>query len=198
VQSKEIKGNYSLISKDDRTSSDNGTENFGGVELHSGCESCNHSAKLRRNSMSPAPASLQHSDDALIRELIETRLTAIRRKDVDRLLASYAPEVVTFNLAPPLQTIGTNRKDAQAWMDSYEGPIECQIQNLQIMASGDVAFAHYLIRTVGQLKIGRSADMWFRATLGLRKAEAHWLVVHEHQSEPIDMTTFKAIFDLKP
>jgi ketosteroid isomerase-like protein len=170
VQSKEIKGNYSLISKDDRTSSDNGTENFGGVELHSGCESCNHSAKLRR----------------------------IRRKDVDRLLASYAPEVVTFNLAPPLQTIGTNRKDAQAWMDSYEGPIECQIQNLQIMASGDVAFAHYLIRTVGQLKIGRSADMWFRATLGLRKAEAHWLVVHEHQSEPIDMTTFKAIFDLKP
>jgi ketosteroid isomerase-like protein len=45
---------------------------------------------------------------------------------------------------------------------------------------------------------GKKEDMWVRATLCFRKIEGKWLITHEHDSEPFDMQTFKALLDLKP
>jgi ketosteroid isomerase-like protein len=45
---------------------------------------------------------------------------------------------------------------------------------------------------------GQEIDIWLRATVGYRKTDGRWLVVHEHVSVPIDMESGKALFDLKP
>jgi len=49
------------------------------------------------------------SDEAELRELIDARVRAVGRKDVEALVSQYAPDVVVFNLAPPLQTRGRGR-----------------------------------------------------------------------------------------
>jgi uncharacterized protein (TIGR02246 family) len=133
-----------------------------------------------------------------IRRLIEDRVKAIHEKDVNAVVAEYAPDVVMFNLAPPLQTKGVDKKGIEKWFSGYQGAIDCEIRDLSISTGDDVAFCHYLYRITGTMTNGKKEDMWVRATLCFRKIEGKWLITHEHDSEPFDMQTFKALLDLKP
>jgi ketosteroid isomerase-like protein len=136
--------------------------------------------------------------ESRIHMLIEGRLKAIREKDVDAVLSEYAPDVVMFNLAPPLQTKGADRAAIEGWFSGYQSAIDCEIRDLKIAACGDVAFCHYLYRITGTLMSGKEVDMWVRATLCFREIGGEWLITHEHDSDPFDMQTFKAVLDLKP
>ena len=42
-------------------------------------------------------------------------------------------------------------------------------------------------------------DLWFRETLGFRKIDGKWEIMHKHSSVPFYMaSSFKAAIDLKP
>jgi PhnB protein len=46
---------------------------------------------------------------------------------------------------------------------------------------------------------GENVDLWFRHTVGLRKADGRWRIVHEHESVPSYMDgSYKAAVDLLP
>jgi ketosteroid isomerase-like protein len=46
---------------------------------------------------------------------------------------------------------------------------------------------------------GKRVDLWTRATIGFRKIDGRWLVVHEHVSVPFHMDgSERAALDLKP
>jgi ketosteroid isomerase-like protein len=90
------------------------------------------------------------------------------------------------------------RQRTDEWLSLYEGPVNVDISDLQIEASGDVAFGHYLYRVTGTLMDGKKVDMWVRATGCYRKKDGKWKLVHEHQSVPFDPKTGKASLDLKP
>ena len=81
-----------------------------------------------------------------IRGLIENRVRAIREKDVDAVVSEYAPDLVMFNLAPPLQSKGVNKKGIEKWFSQYEGVIDCEIRDLSISTGDDLAYSHYLHR----------------------------------------------------
>lgn len=138
------------------------------------------------------------SDEAQIKELLEGRIKAIREKDVEALLSEFAPEVVIFNLAPPLQTKGTDREGIEKWFSGYQGVISYEIRDLNIVTGVDAAFCHYLYRSSGTATDGSNIEMWVRATLCFRKLAGKWLITHEHNSEPFDMQTLQALLDLKP
>ena len=133
-----------------------------------------------------------------IRELIEVRTKAIREKNANAILSAYAPDAVVYNLAPPLQIKGADRQGLEKWFARYQGAMGCELRDLKIAASDTVAFCHYLFRITGTSTKGEKEDMWVRATLGLNKTGGQWLITHEHESEPFDMQTFKALLDLKP
>jgi ketosteroid isomerase-like protein len=133
-----------------------------------------------------------------IRGLIEARARAVREKDVAAIVSEYAPDVVTFNLAPPLQIKGVDKKGIADWFSGYQGAMGCEIRDLSISADESVAFCHYLYRITGTMTNGKEEDMWVRATLCFRKIAGKWLITHEHDSEPFDMQTFKALLDLQP
>jgi PhnB protein len=136
--------------------------------------------------------------DAAVRQVIEQRVKAIHDKDVDALLTTIEPSVVTFNLAPPLQVSGHDREGLNKWFAGYDGPIDYEIRDLGIVGGETVAFCHYLYHVRGTLTDGQRVDMWVRATMGLRKTGGAWKIVHEHHSEPFDMQTFQARLDLEP
>jgi ketosteroid isomerase-like protein len=144
----------------------------------------------------------QATDEALIRRRVEEWAEAIRAKDVDKVISCYAPEIVSFNLAPPLrERLGTDayRRFYEEWFGSFEGPIAYEVHELEVAVGGDVGFIHSLNRLAGKKKTGEDNDMWVRVTAGLRRVDGEWRVTHEHVSVPLRMDgSFKAAIHLKP
>jgi len=140
------------------------------------------------------------SDEAAIRDLIGGFLRAIRAKDIPGVMAVFAPDVVSFDLGPPLQH-GGGETFVQRWQElfeRYQDPIDYQIRDLCVTAGDDVAFSHSLNRTSGTMKNGQKTDRWLRWTACYRKANGKWLIVHEHVSVPVDLGYDKAMLDLEP
>jgi len=146
-----------------------------------------------RNSKAP--------EDARIREQIEHWEKALRAKDIDGVVSHYATNVLTFDLAPPLQYRGADayRKILEEWFPTFQGPIGYEIHDLTIATSGDIAFSHSLNHLSGKRTGGEDTAVWVRATVCYRKIDGKWLVAHEHVSVPFYMDgSYKAAVDLKP
>jgi ketosteroid isomerase-like protein len=135
-----------------------------------------------------------------IRQLFEGWAKAFQAKDVDGVMAIYAPNVTAFDIVPPLQFKGADayRKDYADFFGQFAGPIHVEEAGMQVEISGDVAFAYGLERLTGKTTDGSAVDLWLRYTEGLKRIDGHWRVVHEHISVPVDMASGKARMDLKP
>jgi len=138
--------------------------------------------------------------EAQIRKLIDDQANAVRARDINGSMSSYAPDVVTFDVVNPLQKIGLDagRKRAEEWFASFQGPIGYEIRDLSITTGDDVAFCHSLNRVNGTKTDGGEIDMWWRATVCYRKIDGNWMITHEHSSVPFDVESGKASLDLKP
>ena len=139
-------------------------------------------------------------DDAQIRERMDALAQALRAKDINALMAHYAPGIVTFDLRPPLQVQGVDayRKNFEAWFAAVQGPIDYEIRDLRITVSDDIAFCHSLNHVKSTRTSGERVDYWVRVTSGLQKLNGRWMVTHEHVSVPIKLETMQAAFDLQP
>jgi ketosteroid isomerase-like protein len=137
-----------------------------------------------------------------IRKVIEGRYDRLSAGDVRGMLAFYAPKVVEFNLAPPLggPMDGNDPGPLTRWLTGFEAPPRCTATRVEVTASGDVAFATSIDSMSATPKGSDSAfTMWQRVTLGFRRTDGEWLIVHEHSSVPFYMDgSFKAAVDLQP
>ena len=81
-----------------------------------------------------AAASDKAAGEAQICALIDDQIKAVRAKDVSGLLASYALDVLVFDLVKPLQYRGSDalRKRAAEWLSSFEGPVGYEVRDLRI------------------------------------------------------------------
>jgi ketosteroid isomerase-like protein len=151
--------------------------------------------------MSTATVKGQYTrDEADIRALIETIEKAHHNKDAAAIVAPYAQDAVVCDLAPPLSHRGMDLQTKQAWLDTWEGPIERESRDLNITVSGDFAFCHGFYRLGGTPKAaGRPISFWMRATVCLHRDADAWRIVHEHTSVPFYMDgSLRPAFDLKP
>ena len=145
--------------------------------------------------------SSRASDEAQIRRLIDTWAEAIRAKDVDAVMSHFAADIVTFDLAPPLQSTGADalRQSLEAWFPTFRGPVGYEVHDLSITTGDDVAFCRSLNRISGTRTDGEETDVWVRATVGLRRIDGRWQVTHEHSSVPFYMDgSYRAAVDLEP
>lgn len=137
-----------------------------------------------------------------IREVIEERAARLSEGDVKGFLSHSAPEVVTFDLAPPLgkRVDSSDPGPLEQWLAGFEAPPQRRVTQLEIIVDGDVAFATSYDSMSGRPK-GTTDDftLWYRVTLGLRRVDGRWLVVHEHESVPFLMDgSFLAATGLEP
>jgi uncharacterized protein (TIGR02246 family) len=123
-----------------------------------------------------------------IRESMDALGQALRAKDVNALMAHYAPDIVTFDVRPPLQIQGADayRKNFETWFASVQGPIDYEIRDRRITMGDDVAFAHYLVHVTSTRTTGEKADYSVRVTSGFEKRNGRWMVTHEHVSLPFE------------
>jgi ketosteroid isomerase-like protein len=138
--------------------------------------------------------------EAAIRQRLDTLITAIRAKDLEGVMPIYAPDIVSFDIEPPLRHLGAEGKRSN-WTKAfavYEGPIDYITRDLTITVSGDVAFCHTLARIGGTLKNGSKSSYWVRWTMCLRQIGGNWLIVHDQISVPLDFASGKALLNLEP
>jgi uncharacterized protein (TIGR02246 family) len=124
------------------------------------------------------------NDEVRIRELIEEWRSAVLAKNADALIRHYASDVVVFDVVPPASFSGSDqyRDNWQRWFDSMKGPIAFEMNDVQVTASDDIAYAHSVNRVV----IGGQENV-VRATVCFRRIDGDWRVVHEHASVPLMM-----------
>jgi uncharacterized protein (TIGR02246 family) len=147
-----------------------------------------------------AMATQQAMNEAEIRQRISKLTAAIRAMDLEGVAPIYAPDIVSFDIEPPLRHLGSEAKMAN-WRKvfaAYEHPLEYETRDLTISAGDDVAFGHTLARIGGTLKNGNKAGYWVRWTMCFRKVGGKWLIAHDQISVPLDIESGKALLNLEP
>jgi uncharacterized protein (TIGR02246 family) len=119
-----------------------------------------------------------------IRALIETWADAVRRHDLSGILAHHDPDIVMFDVPPPLQSRGLDEyKKTWDLFFKYHKPSQTfDIEELTVTAGEDVAFAVAIMRCVSSPP--EQGGFLFRLTIGLRKVDDVWRIAHEHHSVP--------------
>jgi len=142
----------------------------------------------------------KQNDEAEIQRLLDEGIRSLRAKNLEGVMALYAPEVVSFDIAPPLRYLGAEafRKLWEEVFSSFQGPIGYELHDLSITVGGDLAFTHSLNRISGTLNTGQQTDLWLRWTACFRKINGTWRIMHHHNSVPVDLVTGRAVLDLKP
>ena len=135
-----------------------------------------------------------------IKSLLDTWSAAVAAKDVDGLMTLYAPDIVYFDVVPPLRFSGSAevRKNFERWFDLWASGIKSETRDLRILASGDTAAAFKLHRASGTRKDGREVGLWVRVTVCFRRSGDRWLIAHEHVSLPVEMPGGRALMGLTP
>jgi uncharacterized protein (TIGR02246 family) len=129
---------------------------------------------------------IETKDEAAIRELIENWAKAVRRKDIDGILANHSLDILMFDVPPPIQSKGIDayRKTWDLFFDWSSDNPTFDVQAMNITAGNDVAFVTALMRCAGKTENKSGLD--FRLTVGLRKIGDQWVVTHEHHSIPAE------------
>ena len=139
-------------------------------------------------------------DEADIRRRVDTAMAALRAMDLDRLMTLYAPDIVSFDIAPPLRYAGADTK-RKVWSEAFaafQPPLDYEVRDLTITLGDDVAFGHSLNHISATLRNGNKTEFWLRWTSCFRKVGGNWLIAHEHVSVPFDPETGKGVLNLKP
>jgi len=125
-------------------------------------------------------------EEAAIRELIERWSKAVRDENLAGIRADHDPDILMFDVPPPLQIHGLD-----AYMATWEGflgwsvkPAMFDLHDVNVVAGKDVAFATAIGRCSGKDKRDQVIQLEFRLTIGLRKRDGQWSIVHEPHSVP--------------
>jgi len=125
------------------------------------------------------------TDEQQIRALIQAWAKSAHEGDLDGVLADHAPEIVMFDVPPPYQGL----RGLEAYRESWPGFFAWQaggavfdLESLDVVVGTDVALAYGLLRCGTPADFARDPEQRLRLTVGLRKTEGRWTVVHEHHS----------------
>ncbi|MGW7353575.1 YybH family protein [Streptomyces sp. NPDC054784] len=126
---------------------------------------------------------------------------AFEAKDVDRMMPFYVDgeEFSAFDLMPPIEFRGGDvwRENWVGFFAAWQGPLALEFSGLEVIASGELAFARLMVRLVGTLE-GEGRDMWVRTTNCFRLVDGEWLMVHDHVSVPLDFASGLSLTHLSP
>jgi uncharacterized protein (TIGR02246 family) len=126
------------------------------------------------------------NDEVAVRDLIDAWADSVRRKDYDGILRSHAADFVLFDVPPPFKSVGLEayRKTWDVFFAWSHDPVRFEIQDMDVTAGADVAFAFATMRCEGPGADGKPEALDFRLTIALRKIDGQWMIAHEHHSVP--------------
>ncbi len=146
-------------------------------------------------------ATRTDGDDAAIRRTLGALREALHARDPQAFAAACTEDLLVFDLDPPLRRGGAaeEARRIEAWLATWQGPVEDELHELRIASGGDLAFTTALSRLRATGRDGQRTEMWSRVTFGLRREDGAWRVAHRHGSVPFHMDgSLRAAIDLAP
>ncbi|SRR5258708_36246901 len=127
----------------------------------------------------------QAETEKTIRQLIEDWAAAVRRADIDAVLAHHSDDIVMYDVPPPFQSIGIEAyRSTWDMYFAYTRPGVFDIREMHVVADQQIAFCYATMRCKDKSNSAEYVDLDFRLTIGLRKINNQWTIVHEHHSVP--------------
>jgi ketosteroid isomerase-like protein len=125
------------------------------------------------------------SNESQISLLIENWAAAVRNRDIDTILAHHSADMVMYDVPFPFQSVGIEacRKTWDLFF-KYTKPGVFDIEELNIIADQHVAFCYATMKCSDKSDSGEFVELPFRLTIGLKKIDNQWVIVHEHHSIP--------------
>jgi uncharacterized protein (TIGR02246 family) len=120
--------------------------------------------------------------------LIERWTAAVRNENRDAIRWDHDADMLMFDVPPPFLSRGLDAYMAtwELFFSSVEKPVAFDFHDIEITAGEDVAFATATGNCVNIDSKGNREPLQFRLTMGLRKIEGQWRVMHEHHSLPAE------------
>ncbi|HZC47407.1 MAG TPA: nuclear transport factor 2 family protein [Candidatus Acidoferrum sp.] len=129
-----------------------------------------------------------HEAENQVRAVLEDWAKATRQNRNDDVLKNHVPDVVIFDVLPPMkyESADAYRRSWGDWQPETQSEGQFDLENLTVTAGTDLAFAHCFIRCGGTLPDGHSFQDLVRATFCLCKIDGSWKVTHQHISKPFE------------
>ena len=134
------------------------------------------------NKSPPTPGD----DESEIRALIGNWARAVREEDRAAIRQDHDPHILMFDVPPPFLSRGLDAYMAtwETFFSFAEKPVAFAFHDVEVTSGKDVAFATAVGKCVTTDGQGKREPLDFRLTMGLRKIEGKWRVMHEHHSLP--------------
>lgn len=149
-----------------------------------------------------AQATTAANDKAAIEALEQSYNDAFNAKNVNAIMACYAPGkgLFVFDAVPPREypSWDAYKRDWEGLFAAYPGPASTVISEQSTSVVGSVAYGHNIQKTQFTSKDGSHTTAVVRVTDVYRKIKGKWLIVQEHVSFPVDIATGKADLLSKP
>ena len=125
-------------------------------------------------------------DEQQIRDIIKRWVKAIHERNYDGILANHSANILMFDVPLPFESRGIEayQKTWDLFFSCQSERIVFEIVRMDVVAGSDVAFVTAVMKCDETLKDGNRSEFKFRLTVGLRKVEGEWIILHEHHSIP--------------
>ncbi len=126
------------------------------------------------------------TNEVQIKNLVENWIAAVNRKDMDAILANHSTDIVMYDVPEPFQSAGIEAY-RQTWDYFFNWNKDLgffKMKELHVSADENVAFCFSALVCKGYDEKGVVFDLDFRLTVGLKKINEQWVIVHEHHSIP--------------
>jgi ketosteroid isomerase-like protein len=126
-----------------------------------------------------------NTNETQVRQLIESWALAVRTKNIDAILSHHSADLVMYDVPPPFQSVGLDAY-RETWKTFFEGTElgTFDIEELNVIAGDDVAFCYARMFCMTKNSDNGYYRLDFRLTVGLKKINNKWIIVHEHHSIP--------------
>lgn len=140
------------------------------------------------------------ADEAEIRHMMHEWSRALETKDAAGLVKDYAPDAVLYDAIPPYKTVGADniRQIWEQCLPYFPEQFKSEHRDIAIHVAGDTAFAHCVHHFIPTPADHTCGQTWMRVTVGYRKINGKWKVIHEHVSVPFNPMNSQAWFISDP
>lgn len=124
-------------------------------------------------------------NETQIKQLVENWAKAVRNKDIDGILAHHSDNFVMYDVPEPFQSVGLDayRKTWDLFF-KYTKLGVFDIHEINIIADDTVGFVYAKMQCADKSNSIDFAPLDFRLTIGLKKINGQWTILHEHHSVP--------------
>jgi ketosteroid isomerase-like protein len=121
-----------------------------------------------------------------VRKLIQDWAASVSAGDRAGILAGHAGDMLMFDFPNTVRGLEQYDRTWDFFYESPKGPIRFVPSELEVTAGEDVAFASCQIHCDGT----SAGPLDLRLTVGLKKVDGEWTVIHEHHSVPTQEERF--------